>query len=224
MAVDIVRVVPSLRVGGSGMAVDIVRVVAGLVILVIAADRLVLSAVRIAKVLNVSAIIIGAVIVGFGTSIPEFVVSAVAASDGNLELAMSNVVASNIANVTLVLGVAALMAVITTRTAVIRREGLLMLGSVTLLAAFLLSGSVNRIGGAVLLVAMVGALVILLRWSRDEDAEADLDTIDADKNPLTVEIVYGLVALVATMVAGRVLLDGVVGIGAELGLASSWVS
>jgi cation:H+ antiporter len=200
------------------MAVDIVRVVAGLVILVIAADRLVLSAVRIAKVLNVSAIIIGAVIVGFGTSIPEFVVSAVAASDGNLELAMSNVVASNIANVTLVLGVAALMAVITTRTAVIRREGLLMLGSVTLLAAFLLSGSVNRIGGAVLLVAMVGALVILLRWSRDEDAEADLDTIDADKNPLTVEIVYGLVALVATMVAGRVLLDGVVGIGAELGL------
>jgi cation:H+ antiporter len=200
------------------MAVDIVRVVAGLVILVIAADRLVLSAVRIAKVLDVSAIIIGAVVVGFGTSVPEFVVSAVAASDGNLELAMSNVVASNIANVTLVLGVAALMAVITTRTAVIRREGLLMLGSVTLLAAFLLSGSVSRIGGAVLLVAMVGALVILLRWSRDEEAEADLDTIDADKNPLTVEVVYGLVALVATMVAGRVLLDGVVGIGAELGL------
>jgi cation:H+ antiporter len=200
------------------MAVDIVRVVAGLVILVIAADRLVLSAVRIAKVLDVSAIIIGAVIVGFGTSVPEFVVSAVAASDGNLELAMSNVVASNIANVTLVLGVAALMAVIATKTAVIRREGLLMLGSVTLLAAFLLSGSVGRIAGVVLLVAMVGALVILLRWSRDAEAEADLDTIDADKNPLAVEVVYGLVALVATMVAGRVLLDGVVGIGAELGL------
>ncbi len=200
------------------MAVDIVRVVAGLVILVIAADRLVLSAVRIAKVLDVSAIIIGAVIVGFGTSVPEFVVSAVAASDGNLELAMSNVVASNIANVTLVLGVAALMALITTRTAVIRREGLLMLASVTLLAAFLLTGSVSRIAGAVLLAAMVGALFILLRWSRDEDAPADLDTIDADKNPLAVEAVYGLVALVATMVAGRVLLDGVVGIGAELGL------
>ena len=170
------------------MAVDIVRVVAGLVILVIAADRLVLSAVRIAKVLDVSAIIIGAVIVGFGTSVPEFVVSAVAASDGNLELAMSNVVASNIANVTLV-------------------------------AAFLLSGSVSRIAGVVLLVAMVGALVILLRWSKNDPAEADLDTIDADKNPLAVEVLYGLAALVATVVAGRVLLTGVVGIGDELGLS-----
>ena len=201
------------------MAVDIVRVVAGLVILVIAADRLVLSAVRIAKVLQVSAIIIGAVVVGFGTSVPEFVVSAVAASDGNLELAMSNVVASNIANLTLVVGVAALIAAITTRTAVIRREGLLMLGSVTLLAVFLLSGSVSRISGVVLLIAMVGALVILLRWSKDEPAEADLDTIDADKNPLSLEIVYGLVALVATVVAGRVLLTGVVGIGDEIGLS-----
>ena len=160
------------------MAVDIVSIVAGLVILVIAADRLVLSAVRVAKVLDVSAIVIGAVVVGFGTSVPEFVVSAIAASDGNLELAMSNVVASNIANVTLVLGVAALMALITTKTAVIRREGLLMLGSVTLLAGFLLTGSVGRIGAAVLLAAMAAALLVLLWWSKGTDAAADLESID----------------------------------------------
>jgi cation:H+ antiporter len=132
---------------------------------------------------------------------------------------MSNVVASNIANVTLVLGVAALIAVIRTKTAVIRREGLLMLGSVALLAGFLLTfGSVSRIGGAFLMAAMVGALVILLRWSKDDDAEANLDSIEADRSRLSLEVVYGIVALVATMVAGRVLLDGVVGIGAELGL------
>jgi cation:H+ antiporter len=201
------------------MAVDIVSIVAGLVILVIAADRLVLSAVRIAKVLDVSAIIIGAVIVGFGTSVPEFVVSATAAADGNLELAMSNVVASNIANVTLVLGVAALIGVIRTKTAVIQREGLLMMGSVALLAGVLLTfGSVNRIGGALLMAAMVGALVILLRWSKDDDAEADLDSIEADRSQLSLEVVYGIVALIATVVAGRVLLTGVVGIGEELGL------
>ena len=65
----------------------------------LAADRLVISAVRIAKVLNVSQIVIGAVIVGFGTSVPEFVVSGLAAGQGNVGLAMSNVVASNAANV-----------------------------------------------------------------------------------------------------------------------------
>ena len=104
------------------MAIDILRVVAGLVILIVAADRLVLSAVRIAKVFNVSAVVIGAVIVGFGTSVPEFVVSAIAASNGDTGLAMSNVVASNTANVTLVLGTAALLAVLATRQAVVRRR------------------------------------------------------------------------------------------------------
>jgi cation:H+ antiporter len=200
------------------MAVDILRVVVGLVILVIAADRLVLSAVRIAKVLDISAIIIGAVIVGFGTSVPEFVVSSIAAADGNLELAMSNVVASNIANVTLVLGVAALLALIKTNTAVIRREGLLMLASVTLLAGILLTGSVSRVAGVVLLTAMFGALIILLRWSKRDEGDADLDSIEADESRLSLEVVYGLVALIATVVAGRVLLTGVVGIGDELGL------
>jgi len=200
------------------MAVDIVRVVAGLVILVIAADRLVLSAVRIAKVLDISAIIIGAVIVGFGTSVPEFVVSAIAASDGNIELAMSNVVASNIANVTLVLGVAALLANIATKTAVIRREGLLMLASVTLLGVILATGSVGRIEGVFLLVAMAAALAILLRWSKESDAAADLEDIEADESRLSLEVVYGIVALIATVVAGRVLLTGVVGVGTELGL------
>jgi cation:H+ antiporter len=200
------------------MAVDIVRIVAGLVILVIAADRLVLSAVRVAKVLDVSTILIGAVIVGFGTSVPEFVVSVIAASDGNLELAMSNVVASNIANVTLVLGVAALMAYIATKTAVIQREGLLMLISVTVFGAVLMSGHVSRIEGVFLLVAMVAALFVLLRWSKGTEADDSLDSIEADRDRLSLEILYGVVALIATVVAGRVLLTGVVGIGAELGL------
>ena len=115
------------------MGIDILRVVAGLVILIVAADRLVLSAVRIAKVFNVSVVVIGAVVVGFGTSVPEFVVSAIAASKGQTGLAMSNVVASNTANLTLVLGSAAFMAVLVTRKQIVRREGLVMLGSVAAL-------------------------------------------------------------------------------------------
>ncbi len=202
------------------MVFDIIRIVAGLVVLIVAADRLVISAVRIAKVLDISAVIIGAVIVGFGTSVPEFVVSAISAGQGNLELAMSNVVASNIANVTLVVGVAAAIGVISTQHRVIRREGVLMFVSVSVLAVMLLRGSVGRIEGVVLLIGMVVAIVLLLQWARtDEESTAELSLIEADKERLGVEILYGVMALVATVVAGQVLLTGVEGVGAELGLS-----
>ena len=170
------------------MGIDILRVVAGLVVLIVAADRLVLSAVRIAKILNISAIIIGAVIVGFGTSVPEFVVSSMASVQGNLDLALSNVVASNTANITLVLGTAAIIAAVSTTHAVIRREGLLMLSAVSLLAIVLLSGFVTRIAGVVLLVGMLVALWLLVRWGRQstDTQGSDLDDIEVDDDRLGI--------------------------------------
>lgn len=201
------------------MIVDILRILAGLVILIVAADRLVLSAVRVAKVLDVSAVVIGAVIVGFGTSVPEFAVSAVAASRGEIDLAMSNVVASNIANVTLVLGVGGVLIALSSRHGVIRREGLLMLGSVGLFAMVLLGGSVERIEGVLLLVGMVVAIFLLLRWSKTSDVEVELTGIEATKGRLRVEVLYGVAALAATVVASQVLLEGVVNIGDEMGLS-----
>jgi len=203
------------------MALDILRLVAGLVILIVAADRLVISAVRIAKILNVSVIVIGAVIVGFGTSVPEFVVSALAASEGNVGLAMSNVVASNTTNIGLVLGLAAVLATVSTARKVIRREGLLMLVSVSALAIVLATGSVTRIEGSLLVLGMVGAIILLLRWSKDDPSavEDDLAEIDADPGRLWVEVVYGTIALIATVVAGQQLLIGVEGIGETFGLS-----
>jgi cation:H+ antiporter len=213
--------VPSRSAEGNRVvAFDIIRIVAGLIVLIVAADRLVISAIRIAKVLNISAVIIGAVIVGFGTSIPEFVVSAIAAGQGNLELAMSNVVASNITNVTLVVGVAAVIAAISTKHRVIRREGLLMFIAVSVLATMLMFGSVGRIEGVVLLVSMVVAIYLLLGWSRtDDESTAELKDIEADSERLGLEILYGVIALAATVVAGQVLLAGVEGIGEDLGLS-----
>ena len=203
------------------MGIDILRVVAGLVVLIVAADRLVLSAVRIAKILNISAIIIGAVIVGFGTSVPEFVVSSMASVQGNLDLALSNVVASNTANITLVLGTAAIIAAVSATHAVIRREGLLMLSAVSLLAIVLLSGFVTRVAGVVLLVGMVGAMWLLVRWGRQstDSHGSDLDDIEVDDDRLGIEFLYGGAALIATVVAGQQLLIGVEGIGTTMGLS-----
>lgn len=203
------------------MGVDILRIITGLVILIVAADRLVLSAVRIAKTLRISAVIIGAVIVGFGTSVPEFVVSAIAASKGQTGLAMSNVVASNTANLTLVLGAAALLAALTTRQAVVKREGILMLGSVLALSGVLIDGQVSVAEGVLLTVGMAGSLWLLGHWANNgtDDASEDLDDIVADPDRMWIEIIYGLVALLATVIAGQQLLIGVVSIGDTIGLS-----
>jgi cation:H+ antiporter len=203
------------------VAIDILRVIAGLVILIVAADRLVLSAVRIAKVFNVSAVVIGAVIVGFGTSVPEFVVSAIAASNDNTGLAMSNVVASNTANVTLVLGAAALLAVLTTRQAVVKREGLLMLFSVVALAGVLADGHVSVVEGGFLILGMLGALVLLVVWTKNGNGDPgdDLGDIVADPDRVWTEVLYGFIALIATVVAGHQLLIGIVSVGDRMGLS-----
>ena len=97
------------------MIVDGVQAVVGLGLLVVASDRMVRSTIRVSNALGVSAILIGAVIVGFGTSVPEFLVSGLASLEGNLDLAMSNVTSSNAANVTLVLGVAAVISPVAAR-------------------------------------------------------------------------------------------------------------
>lgn len=203
------------------MAIDILRLVVGLIVLIVAADRLVISAVRVARLLNVSVVIIGAVIVGFGTSIPEFVVSGLAASQGNTSLAMSNVVASNTANVGVVLGLSAFVATVSTKHRVIRREGLLMFVSVAVLAVMLAGGYAGRLEGVALVGGMVLALGLLVRWSgHDPEAVAeDLEDIDSDGRGVAVEVIYGVLALAAIVVAGQQLLVGVEGIGTELGFS-----
>lgn len=203
------------------MALDILRLVAGLVILIVAADRLVISAVRIAKILNVSVVIIGAVIVGFGTSVPEFVVSGLAASSGNLSLAMSNIVASNTSNITLVLGSAALIAGVATTRRMMRREGVLMLVAVVVLAIVLADQQVSRWEGVMLAVGMVAAIGLLVHWARKEPEVVDeeVEEIEAEPSRLWVEVIYGIVALIATVLAGQQLLIGVEGLGTELGFS-----
>ena len=91
------------------MFLSLLLVAGGLVILIVASDRLVVAAVRVSASLGISAVLIGAIVVGLGTSLPELLVSAIAAGDGELDVAMANVVGSNVSNVTLVAGAAALV-------------------------------------------------------------------------------------------------------------------
>jgi cation:H+ antiporter len=198
---------------------------AGLGVLVVAADRLVISAVRLSRAWGVSAVLIGALVVGFGTSVPELLVSALAAADGRVDVALANVIGSNIANVTLVVGGAALVIPIVARRMTLKREGLLMLTAVTLLAVFLWDLRVAREEGAVLVVAMAVALYLLVRWSKTDveavsEAQSEVEEMaGAATVTVRIEVLIGAGTLVATVVAARLLLEGALFIGESLGLS-----
>ncbi len=139
--------------------------VIGLAVLAKGADLFVLGAARLALTLRISPVVVGAVVVGFGTGAPELVVSSLAAGRGSLDIAAGNVVGSNLANLTLVLGVAGVISRPQPVPRVVRLEAPLSLGAVVLFAA-LLQGGLSRSEGGVLVGALVGSLVLML-WATD---------------------------------------------------------
>jgi cation:H+ antiporter len=187
-----------------------------------ASDRFVESAVRLARTLGVSIVLIGALIVGLGTSLPELLVSAIASIDGNIDIAMANVTGSNVANVTLVLGTAAIAAPIMSRTLILRREGVLMFLAVLGLTAVLWDGQVYRWEGGLLLLGMVVTLVLLIRWSAS-DPDGIIELEEDEKHSVSGELLIGLAALAVTIFAARLLLNGALDLGDRFGLGEAFL-
>jgi cation:H+ antiporter len=144
------------------MLISAVLLLGGLALLVKAADAFVLGALRASLMLRISPVVVGAVLLGFGTSAPELLVSVLAAAQGSPGIALGNVVGSNVANLTLVAGLGALVAgglVVSSRT--LRREAPLAAAAVVALA-LALQGGLPRWTGVLLVVgffAVVGGIV-----------------------------------------------------------------
>lgn len=153
------------------MLVAIAAAVAGLAVLTIAADHLVIGSGRLAQRLGVSTVVVGVVVIGLGTSAPEFVVSGLAARRGDTGLAVSNLIGSNVLNVTLILGLAALIAPVVVHARVPRREAPLSVAAVVLFAVAILAG-LGRVAGLVLAAGLAAAMVVLLRLARATPADA----------------------------------------------------
>jgi len=209
------------------MVLALVAVVVGLVLLTKAADEFVEGAIRLAAVLRVSPVVIGAVIVGFGTSTPELLVSALAAGGGNLDIAVGNIVGSNIANLSLVLGVAGAIAVITVDSSILRREVPLAAGA-TVLLAVLLVGGLTRLDGAILVVALAAALTWIIRGSRragNEELTVELDdeVHPAKPHRVGVEALRTLLGLLGTLAGAQLLVTGAVRIAADAGLSEAFI-
>jgi len=143
------------------MMTALAAIVGGLILLVWSADRFVEGSAATARHFGMPPLLIGMVIVGFGTSAPEMLVSAQAALQNTPGIAIGNAYGSNITNIALILGVTALIGPITVHSQVLQKE-LPMLIAVTALAAFQLrDGELSRLDAWVLL----GVFVALMAWS-----------------------------------------------------------
>jgi cation:H+ antiporter len=147
------------------MIVQILRGVVGLVLLAWAADHLVLGSSRLGRQLRVSPVVIGVVVIGIGTSMPEFLVSGLAAARGETGLAVGNLVGSNILNLSFLLGLAAVIAPVPVAASVIRREVPLAVAGVLLFGVLAVAG-LGVPSAVVLAVACAAALWLLIRWGR----------------------------------------------------------
>ncbi|MGM0534810.1 MAG: calcium/sodium antiporter [Pseudomonadota bacterium] len=205
------------------MLLPAVAVLAGLVLLVWSAERFVDGASATSARLGVSPLLIGMLVIGFGTSAPELVVSALASSQGNPGLALGNAYGSNIANMGLILGLVALISPLTVHSGVVRRE-LPVLAGVTLLSALLLwGGLISRLEASLLLVllaAFIGVSIYLgLRNGGDPLSRDTEDSLAGHPMSLKVGILWTGIGLVLLVVSSRILVWGAVSIAEGFGVS-----
>lgn len=203
------------------MLMPIMALVLGLIFLVWSADKFVDGAANTSKVLGVPPLVIGMIVIGFGTSAPEMVVSAFAALQGNPGLALGNAFGSNITNIALVLGLSALLLPMTVSSGVLRRELPMLLG-VTLLAGFqILDGEISRIDAIILLVVFAGVLMWTVRQNGGTDDKLAADTSEghlSEATSLKQSIAWLVVGLVLLILSSRLLVWGAVEIATGLGV------
>ncbi|MEE4295581.1 MAG: calcium/sodium antiporter [Wenzhouxiangella sp.] len=205
------------------MVLSLVAVICGLVLLLWSADRFIEGAAAIAGHLGMPPLLVGMVVVGFGTSAPEMVVSALSALQGNPGIALGNAYGSNIANIALILGVTALISPIAVHSQVLRKE-LPVLVAVTALAAWqLLDGEVSRLDAQVLLALFF----VLMGWTIWQGMRGKDDTLtgeivsemEAHAMPLPRAAIWLLVGMVLLVVSSRILVWGAVNIAQYFGVS-----
>jgi cation:H+ antiporter len=156
----------------------------GLIALVIGANALVRGASKLALSFGISPLVVGLTIVAFGTSAPEMAVSVGAVLDGQTDIAVGNVVGSNIFNVLFILGASALVAPLVVNVQLIRQEVPIMIGASVLLLALGLDGKLSMLEGGLLAALLVAYTVFLIVQSRRE-SQAAKDEFAQEVKPST---------------------------------------
>ena len=205
------------------MLLPILAIILGIVLLLWSADRFVEGAAAVAGHLGLPSLVIGMVIVGFGTSAPEIVVSIMAALDGNPDLALGNALGSNIYNIGLIISVTALIVPIAVHSTIIRRELPLLLGFGALAGVLFWNGQLSRLESLLLLLgffALMGWTIwTALRGKEDPLAAETEQELSSHAMTLGRAIVWLVVGLTLLLVSSRMLVWGAVSVASALGVS-----
>ena len=200
---------------------------AGIALLSLGGEALVRGALAAARRLGVSPLLAGLVIVGFGTSAPELVVSVDAALNQQPDIAIGNVVGSNIANILLILGLCALITPLTTSRAALFRDGMTVIGASLLFLVLVAGSALVRADAAILLLCLASYLGFAYWTERNRHSPAaemhrheaeELSLLPPTNLATVMTLVGGLIALV---IGSRLLLSGATGIAREYGVSEA---
>lgn len=204
----------------------ILFIVAGLLLLLLGGDLFVRGAVGVAKRLGVSPLLIGLTLVGFGTSTPELVTSLQAALSGSPGVATGNVIGSNIANILLILGMAALIRPVLVDGSAFKRDGLVLALSALLCLAIVMTGVLDRIAGLAFLAGLVGYLSWAIWQERRTPQLAGSvpeGAPEADKpsKGAALDVVWTVLGLGLVVAGASLLIDGAVGVATAFGVSET---
>jgi len=195
----------------------ILLLVLGLVLLVAGGEFLVRGAVQIAQKYRISPLLIGLTLVGFGTSTPELVTSLQAAFSGSPGIAVGNVVGSNLANILLILGVAALIFPIAVGRETFRRDGFVLAAATVLCVGAVMMGRLTPWLGALFVAALAGYIYFAFHQERRTNAAADVaanlpasDLAKPSMKLIAVDLAMVIGGLVLTILGARFLVSGAI--------------
>lgn len=205
------------------MLLDTIAIIAGFILLIWSAERFITGAAATARHFKIPPLIIGLTIVGFGTSAPEMMVAGFASYDNSPAMAIGNALGSNITNITLVLGISALIAPLNVHSRIIRKELPILLLATLIALALLRDSTLDRLDGFVLF----SLLLLLMWWLTRQAVRNQLDDALTDEYieelPGEMTISWSLFWLIAGLilltVSSKVLVWGAVNIATDLGVS-----
>jgi len=204
------------------MTLAFIALIIGFALLTWGADRFVIGSAAIARNLGVSPLIIGLTIVGFGTSAPEMLVSAMAAWEDNAGLAIGNAIGSNITNIALILGATALVAPLHVQSTTLRREMPVLLFTMIVALGLMWDGGLSRWDGGILLAGlglMLVWLVALGARERRDPMQAEYDAEIPSQMPMLKALFWFALGLTVLVAGSRVLVWGAVTIAQAFGVS-----
>ena len=207
------------------MILNVLFILVGIVLVLWGADRLTDGAVAVAEKMKMPQIVIGLTIVAMGTSMPEFCVSLVSALKGTTDLAVGNIVGSNIFNTLLIVGVSAWVAPMTILKSTVRKDIPFALFASVILLVMCLDGNISRLDAGILFVLFLVFMYVTLKSAKpkEDDTTAKTDSIEDNKKPMAawLSIVWIIVGLACLIGGSNLFVEGATKVAEHIGVSEA---